>query len=62
MVVEFTPGEIKVAVTSYGAADKEMVRKMVSKILGLERLPGLDDSIDALAVALTASQHHKHLR
>jgi len=58
-VREFSPGEIKQAVTGYGAADKEMVRKMVGKILGKAELLGLDDAVDALAAALTASQYEK---
>lgn len=59
LVREFSPGEIKQAVTGYGAADKEMVRKMVCKILGKDELKGLDDAIDAIAAALTASQYEK---
>jgi crossover junction endodeoxyribonuclease RuvC len=58
-ILELSPNEIKIAVTSYGRADKEMVRKMVSKILGVERLSGIDDAVDALAIALATGQLSK---
>lgn len=51
---EFTPLEIKVAITGYGKAEKEQVKKMVCRILKLEKIPKLDDTSDALATALTA--------
>lgn len=54
-VIELTPGEIKVAVTNYGSADKLMVKKMVGKILGEERLAADDNAWDALAVAIAVS-------
>ncbi|MEK9183709.1 MAG: crossover junction endodeoxyribonuclease RuvC [Patescibacteria group bacterium] len=52
-VVEFTPLEIKMAITGYGKADKEQVKKMVKAILKTEKIPEIDDEIDAIAVALT---------
>ncbi len=58
-VTELTPAEIKVAVTSYGAADKLMVKKMVGKILNIETLAADDNAWDALAVALAVSSHQK---
>jgi len=51
---EFTPLEIKVAITGYGKAEKEQVKKMVCRILKLKKIPKLDDASDALAIALTA--------
>ncbi len=53
---EFSPSEIKLAVTNYGLSDKKAVAKMVAKILNVEKLTGFDDASDALAVAITASQ------
>lgn len=50
-VGEYTPAEVKKAVTGNGQADKEQVRFMVMRLLGLQDTPGLDES-DALAVAL----------
>jgi crossover junction endodeoxyribonuclease RuvC len=50
---EYTPNEIKQAVTGYGGADKKQVQEMVRVILGLEDIPKPDDAADALAVAIT---------
>jgi crossover junction endodeoxyribonuclease RuvC len=50
----YTPLEIKQSITGYGLADKEEVSKRVMEILGLKNFNGLDDTSDALAVALTA--------
>jgi crossover junction endodeoxyribonuclease RuvC len=50
-VAEYTPGEIKKALTGNGGAGKEQVRFMVRRCLGLAEDPPLDES-DALAVAL----------
>jgi len=51
-VVEFTPLQIKQAVTSYGRADKSQVQKMVKLLLGLKEIPRPDDAADALAAAI----------
>jgi len=53
-VVEFTPAQIKKAVTGSGSADKRAMQEMVKRTLGLARAPKPDDAADALAVALTA--------
>ncbi|MBN1264589.1 MAG: crossover junction endodeoxyribonuclease RuvC [Anaerolineales bacterium] len=50
--VEYTPNEIKLAVTGYGAADKKQVQKMVQMLLKLDSIPTPDDAADALAVAI----------
>lgn len=52
-VFEYGPGEVKVAVTGYGKADKNQIGQMVKAILKLKTLPKLDDTTDALAIALT---------
>jgi crossover junction endodeoxyribonuclease RuvC len=54
-VREATPNEVKVAVTGYGAADKEQVGRMVAVCLGLKEPPRPDDTADALAVAIWAA-------
>lgn len=51
-VFEYTPPEIKQALTGYGSAGKEQVRAMVQRLLALDFLPEPDDVSDALAVAL----------
>jgi crossover junction endodeoxyribonuclease RuvC len=51
---EFTPNTIKQAVTGYGSADKKAVLKMVSTLLGLKDFKPVDDTSDAIAIAITA--------
>lgn len=52
--VEFTPAQIKQALTGYGNADKAMVQESVMRELNLDKIPKPDDAADGLAVALTA--------
>lgn len=54
-VREVMPREVKLAVTSYGFADKIAVARMVKKILKIDELKGHDDASDALAIAITAA-------
>lgn len=49
---EYTPLEIKQAVTGYGGADKLQVQEMVRALLELPEIPRPDDAADALAVAI----------
>lgn len=51
-IAEYTPLQVKQAVTGYGNADKKQVQIMVQKILKLEEVPKPDDAADALAIAL----------
>lgn len=51
-VAEFTPNQVKEAVTGWGGADKVQVQKMVQARLGLSRAPEPVDAADAAAVAL----------
>lgn len=53
---EYTPMQIKQAMTGYGRADKNQIQQMVKLMLGLEKIPKPDDAADALAVALTCAQ------
>lgn len=53
-LIEYTPAQIKLALTGYGAANKEDVQVAVARELQLATLPRPDDAADALAVALTA--------
>lgn len=54
-IYEFTPLQIKQAVSCYGRADKKQVQKMVKLILNLKDLPKPDDAADALACAITCA-------
>lgn len=49
---EYTPLQIKQAITGYGKADKQQMQKMVQILLNLDSIPKPDDAADALAVAL----------
>ncbi|MCK5510922.1 crossover junction endodeoxyribonuclease RuvC [Candidatus Parcubacteria bacterium] len=51
-LVEFTPLQVKQAVSAYGRASKLQVQKMVKILLNLKEIPQPDDAADALAVAI----------
>ncbi len=50
---EYTPMQVKLAVTGYGKADKHQVQNMVRLLLNMQEIAKPDDAADALAVALT---------
>ena len=49
---EYTPMQIKQALTGYGRAEKARMQQVVATMLGLEKIPKPDDAADALAIAL----------
>jgi len=53
-VIDFTPAQVKQAVSAYGQASKIQVQKMVKLLLKLDKLPQPDDAADALALAICA--------
>ncbi len=56
-ISEYTPLQIKSALTGYGRADKKQVQAMVKMILGLSEVPKPDDTADALAAAICHAHH-----
>lgn len=56
-VTEYSPVEIKQAVTGYGAADKRQMQTMVRTLLQMTEIPRPDDAADALATAIC----HAHM-
>ncbi len=56
---EYTPLQIKQALTGYGRADKNQIQQMVKTTLRLKSIPRPDDAADALAVALCHAQTNK---
>jgi crossover junction endodeoxyribonuclease RuvC len=52
-VVQYSPNEVKSAVTGYGSATKAQVQRMVQALLALEEVPRPPDAADALALAIT---------
>ena len=72
-VIEYTPAQIKAAITGYGRAEKGQMQQMVKLLLGLDAAPTPHDAADALAVAIchahtggasghTATPVPRHLR
>lgn len=55
-IAEYTPLQIKQAITGYGRADKKQMQEMVRVLLALKETPKPDDCADALAAALTHAQ------
>lgn len=59
-VREFTPNEIKVAVTGYGKATKRDITFMLPKLINMDTDKKIDDELDAIAVGLTCFAHHRN--
>lgn len=55
-IFEYTPLQVKTAVTGYGKAKKEQVMEMTRRLLKLEAVPKPDDTADALAIAICHTQ------
>ncbi|MBR2152664.1 MAG: crossover junction endodeoxyribonuclease RuvC [Clostridia bacterium] len=51
-IYEYTPLQVKQAVTGYGRAEKRQIMQMTTTLLGLTEIPKPDDAADALAVAV----------
>ena len=60
-ITEFTPLQVKQAITGYGRADKLQMQYMVKTLLKLKDIPKPDDAADALAIAMTAAVSHRSL-
>ena len=56
---EYQPSQVKLAVAGNGWAKKPQVRLAVAPWFGLQKMPGVDDAIDGLAIALT---HWRYLQ
>jgi len=51
-IYNYTPLQVKTAVSGYGRADKKQVQKMIKLIFKLKEIPEPDDAADAIAIAL----------
>ena len=60
-IFEYTPSNIKMALTGMGKADKKQMQFMVKTVLGLKEVPKPDDAADALAVAICHSQTNQNM-
>lgn len=56
---EYTPLQIKQALTGYGKAEKRQIQEMTKTFLNLNKIPKPDDAADALAIALTHSHTNR---
>jgi crossover junction endodeoxyribonuclease RuvC len=54
-VIEMTPVQVKMGLTSYGRATKAQMQQMIKAVLGLKEIPKPDDAADALAIAICAA-------
>ncbi|MDR2533033.1 MAG: crossover junction endodeoxyribonuclease RuvC [Oscillospiraceae bacterium] len=58
-IIEYTPLQVKSAVTGYGKATKKQIQEMTARILSLDTIPKPDDAADALAVAICLAHSYK---
>ena len=58
-VFEYTPPQIKLAITGYGKSDKTSVMKMIPKLIKIEKEIKSDDEMDAIGVGLTCLAHEQ---
>lgn len=54
-IFEYTPLQVKTAITGYGRANKKQMQESVRRILNLKDIPKPDDAADALAIAICHS-------
>lgn len=59
-IKEFTPLQVKIAITGYGRAEKKQIALMVKKLLVFKDKKTTDDEFDAVAVGLTFFAHHRY--
>lgn len=58
-IFEYTPLQIKMALTGYGMAEKGQVERMTRALLGLKEIPKPDDIADALAIAVCGANSNR---
>lgn len=59
-IAEYTPLQVKQALVGYGRAEKNQIKQMVKEMLKLENMPKLDDTTDALAIAVCYANSFKY--
>lgn len=58
-ICEYTPSQVKRAISGYGGATKNQIQYMIKQLLNLDHLPKPDDAADALGVAICHAHSHK---
>lgn len=61
-IYEYTPLQVKQAVVGYGRADKKQVQMMVKALLNLDKIPKLDDTTDAMAIAICHAHSNRFVK
>ena len=61
-VHQYTPLQVKQALTMYGRATKQQIQEVVTRVLNLETVPKPDDAADGLAIAITHAHTNKNLK
>jgi len=51
-IIEYTPNQVKQAITGSGRADKKQMQEMIKRLLSLDEIPKPDDAADGLSIAL----------
>lgn len=59
LIQEYTPLQVKKAITSNGKANKKQMQTAIKMILGLKEIPKPDDAADAVAIAYMGALHFK---
>lgn len=59
-IAEYTPLQVKQAITGYGRAEKHQMQIMITSLLSLSSIPKPDDTADALAIALCHANSRKN--
>lgn len=57
-IYEYSPSQVKLAVTGYGKAEKRQMMDMTKRLLNLSAVPKPDDAADAVAIALCHARSH----
>ncbi len=60
-IFEYTPLQVKIALTGYGRAEKIQIGNMVKMLLNLKEIPEPDDVADALAIALCHASFERNI-
>lgn len=58
-IFEYTPNEIKIAITGYGRSEKRQMISMVKKLIAVDKKTNSDDEFDAIAIGLTHFAIHR---
>ena len=58
-IAEYTPLQVKQALTGFGRAEKKQIQYMVARLLQMDAPPKNDDAADALAIAITHAHYYR---